>query len=169
MVNRVDRRSFLTRMIGGAAALAVMPRLDAIAAANPVFHADDVAGPVWAEIYNIVLAEAWRGFSETIRPFVVSTGSPLQPYSIRDGIQFIPLGVEMLPDDNNQRPSGAFYAGEFLAGQCNEKSWNAFAPPLIPRNVEVALTAHNVLRYVRCWNPVESRMIDRIDVYGGSQ
>lgn len=161
MANRVDRRAFLNLVLGGAAALAVMPKLEAIAALNPSLDPDEITGPVWDEIYNQILEESWAGFVSKVGPFSRSRGVPTEPFTERDGYKFAPMGVMIARPQLTARSAGAN-----LGALCHEKGWNVYAPPLLPQAVEVARTAHEVLRYVRVWDAMGSDMINRIDVYG---
>ena len=164
MANLVDRRAFLQQILGSAAALAVMPQLDLIAAANQAINPDDVNGPVWDAVYDAVLKEAWEGFTEKVGPFRVSNGRATEPFTKRDGYVFKPKGLMI------EISEGRFAkeAGRMLGALCHADGWNMFAPPMLPKAVEIARTAHDVLRYVKVWDAVGSEVIHRLDVYGAA-
>lgn len=168
MVNLVDRRAFLTHILGASVALAVMPRMDALAALHPGVNPDEITGPVWEAIYTEVMEEAWAGFVSQAGAFKRLRGIPTEPFTERDGLKFTPLGV-MIGRPQSGQPGEYFTAraaGAYLGALCQERGWNAYAPPIHPRRVEHVGTAHEVLRYVKCWDAMSSDIIHRIDVYG---
>ncbi len=56
----MNRRDFLTRVLGASAALAVLPKLDLLAATLPQAEAEAVTGPVWLSTFQAIHEEAWR-------------------------------------------------------------------------------------------------------------
>lgn len=162
----MNRRDFLTRMLGAAAATAVMAELAAVDATEWV--REDVRPAEWLPTLDAVHKAAYREFVAAFGPAMVSQGPPLRIGDSRDGYVFQHvLGIDTSDFDRFVCVGGVKGAMEALAEGCRLHSVRVFAPMNLPKHCD-AKNAGDMLRMARAWDAVQTHMFLRFDVLGAS-